>query len=209
MKKYLVTLIRILFLGLFILLLAKGRVMLWLGLFGVSLVVALFCGRVYCGYVCPMNTLMVPVERIAKKLKLQTDRTPRGLNNAPFAWFFLVLSVGTMLVFKKRLGINLPLLPIWVVISILVTLRYKPQVFHNLICPFGALQKSFGRFTRWSKQVDPRACTGCKRCEKSCPSGAIAVQSEDRKAVIAPNLCHQCTACQQVCSVNAIYVGKY
>ena len=77
MKKHIVTIIRILFLGLFIILLAKGRIMLWLGLFGASLVAALLFGRVYCGYVCPMNTLMVPAEWISKKLKFQTSRTPR------------------------------------------------------------------------------------------------------------------------------------
>jgi ferredoxin-type protein NapH len=135
MKKHIVTIIRILFLGLFIILLAKGRIMLWLGLFGASLVAALLFGRVYCGYVCPMNTLMVPAEWISKKLKFQTSRTPRWLNNVYFSWIFLVFSVGTMLVFKRRLGINLPILPLWLVISIFVTLRYKPQVFHNLICP--------------------------------------------------------------------------
>ncbi|HHT06687.1 MAG TPA: 4Fe-4S binding protein [Hydrogenispora sp.] len=208
MKKHIVTIIRILFLGLFIILLAKGRIMLWLGLFGASLVAALLFGRVYCGYVCPMNTLMVPAEWISKKLKFQTSRTPRWLNNVYFSWIFLVFSVGTMLVFKRRLGINLPILPLWLVISIFVTLRYKPQVFHNLICPFGVLQRIFGRLARWSKKVDPKVCTGCKRCEKSCPSGAIAVIGEDKKAAIDPALCHQCTDCQQVCSVDAIYVGK-
>jgi ferredoxin-type protein NapH len=46
-----------------------------------------------------------------------------------------------MLLSKRLLHINLPILPFWLVISVLITLRYKPEVFHNLICPFGALAK--------------------------------------------------------------------
>ena len=49
--KSLTTVIRVLFLILFLLLVWKGKMMLWLALFAVSLGLALFFGRVYCGYV--------------------------------------------------------------------------------------------------------------------------------------------------------------
>ncbi|HBD86889.1 MAG TPA: hypothetical protein DC001_05625, partial [Clostridiales bacterium] len=69
--KYIANIIRILFLALFLFLLVSGKMMLWLALFGVSLIAALIFGRIYCGYAWPMNTLMIPVERLSKKLKLQ------------------------------------------------------------------------------------------------------------------------------------------
>ena len=72
--KYITNIIRILFLALFIFLLTNGKVMLWLALFGASLVAALIFGRIYCGYVCPMNTLMIPVYWISNKFKLQTSK---------------------------------------------------------------------------------------------------------------------------------------
>ena len=71
--KYIANIIRILFLALFLFLLVSGKMMLWLALFGVSLIAALIFGRIYCGYACPMNTLMIPVERLPKKLKLQAS----------------------------------------------------------------------------------------------------------------------------------------
>ena len=74
--KYIVTVVRLLFLALFVFLIVQGKMMLWLGLFGISLLAALIFGRIYCGYVCPMNTVMVPVDWIAKKLKIQTQKTP-------------------------------------------------------------------------------------------------------------------------------------
>ena len=206
--KYITNIIRILFLALFIFLLANGKVLLWLALFAVSLVAALIFGRVYCGYACPMNTLMIPIEWLSKKLKLQTADTPKWLKNGYFTWITLGISVAVMLLSKRLLHVDLPILPFWLVMSILITLRYKPAVFQNLICPFGALQRSFGRFARLSEKVDKDACVGCKLCEKACPSNAIVVSSEDKKAVINTALCHQCIKCQQVCPKDAIHYSK-
>lgn len=207
--KYIINIIRIFFLALFLFLLVNGKVMLWLILFGVSLVAALIFGRVYCGYVCPMNTLMIPVEWLSKKLKLQTPNAPKWLKSGYSAWITLVVSVAAMLLSKRLLRINLPVLPFWLVLSIFVTLRYKPEVFHNLICPFGALQRTFGRFARFSRKVAKDACIGCKLCEKACPSNAILVSGKDKKAVINIALCHQCTNCSQVCPESAIHYGKH
>ena len=206
--KYITNIIRILFLALFIFLLANGKVLLWLALFAVSLVAALIFGRVYCGYACPMNTLMIPIEWLSKKLKLQTADAPKWLKNGYFTWITLGISIAVMLLSKRLLHVDLPILPFWLVMSILITLRYKPAVFHNLICPFGALQRSFSRFARLSEKVDKDACVGCKLCEKACPSNAIVVSSEDKKAVINTALCHQCIKCRQVCPKDAIHYKK-
>lgn len=206
--KYIANAIRILFLALFIFLLANGKVVLWLALFAISLIAALIFGRVYCGYVCPMNTLMIPATWLSKKLKLQTADAPKWLKNGYFTWITLGISIAVMLLSKRQLHIDLPILPFWLVMSILITLRYKPAVFHNLICPFGALQRTFGRFARLSEKVDKDACVGCKLCEKACPSNAIVVSSEDKKAVINTALCHQCTNCRQVCPKSAIHYSK-
>lgn len=206
--KYLPTIIRVLFLALFLFLIVNGKVVLWLVLFAISLFAALIFGRIYCGYICPMNTVMIPVEWLSKKLHIQTENVPNWLKNGYFPWITLVISVAIMLLSKRLLHISLPILPFWLVVSIFVTLRYKPSVFHNLICPFGILQKTFGKFATQSKNVNKDVCIGCKRCEKVCPSMAIVVAAKDKKATIDPALCHQCTNCQQVCPTNAIHYTK-
>ena len=129
--KYIITTIRVLFFALFIFLLLKGKMMLWLALYGASLLVALLFGRVYCGYVCPMNTLMIPTEWLSKKLNLQTDKSPKWLRSGKFAWFALVGSVVIMLLAQKLLHKNIPILLIWLAVSVLITLRYKPAVFRK------------------------------------------------------------------------------
>jgi ferredoxin-type protein NapH len=206
--KFFINVIRILFLVLFVFLLLNGKVMLWLVLYGASLLVSLLFGRVYCGYVCPMNTVMIPTEKLSKKLKLQTDKSPKWLSSGKFAWVALVGSIAIMLLAQKSLEINIPILLIWLIVSVLVTLRYKQEVFHNLICPFEPLQKVFGRFAVFSERVHKEDCGGCKLCEKVCPSDAIAVKSMNKKAEIETSRCFQCTNCQQVCPKNVIHYSK-
>ncbi|NLC83654.1 MAG: 4Fe-4S dicluster domain-containing protein [Ruminococcaceae bacterium] len=205
--KILINLIRVFFLVAFVILIQNGKMMLWLGLYALSLVLALAFGRIYCGYVCPMNTVMQPAEWLAKKLKIQTASTPKWLQSGNFGWFALVFSVGLMLI-TRRLGRNIPVLLIWLAVSFVVTLRYKPAVFHNLLCPFGPLQRVFGKRAFFSERVDHNACIGCKKCEKPCPTGAIFVSPENKKATINTADCLQCTNCQQVCPTKAISYRK-
>lgn len=182
--------------------------MLWLALFGISLLAALFFGRVYCGYVCPMNTLMIPTEWLSKKLKWQSEKTPKWLASGWLPWGALVVSVAVMLLSKRLLNKNIPVLIVWLVLSVLITLRYRPAVFHNLICPFGAPQKLFGKPALLSKRVCKQECIGCKLCEKVCPSEAIEVREADKKAEIDSGFCLQCSNCQAVCPKNAIHYSK-
>ncbi len=206
--KHIISIVRVLFLALFIFLILNGKMMLWLALYAVSLVAALIFGRVYCGYACPMNTVMVPTTWLSKKLKLQTDNTPKWLGSGWFAWIALIVSIAFMLFAQRVLHKNIPVLLIWLAVSIIITLRYRPAVFHNLICPFGSLQKVFGKFAIFSKRVDKGSCIGCKKCEEPCPSDAIAVKAEDKKAEINTALCLQCSNCQQVCPKDCIHYTK-
>lgn len=206
--KYIINIVRILFLALFLFLVLNGKMMLWLALFGLSLLLALLFGRIYCGYVCPMNTLMIPTDILAKKMKLQTDKTPKWLQSGNFGWITLIASVLIMIIAKRALKINLPMLLIWLLASVIITLRYRPAVFHNLICPFGTLQRVFGKFAMFSERVTKADCIGCRLCEGVCPSDAIAVKKEDKKAEVNTALCLQCTNCQQICPKDAIHYSR-
>jgi ferredoxin-type protein NapH len=66
--KHIVTLIRVFFLLLFLFLVINGKMMLWLALFGSGLIAAVLFGRVYCGYACPMNTIMIPTAWLSKTI---------------------------------------------------------------------------------------------------------------------------------------------
>lgn len=208
MKKNVISLIRLLFLGLFLFIVIKGRMQLWLIVFGISLIAALFFGRVFCGYICPMNTIMRPVNWLSRKLKWQTNTKPRVLRSGWLAIALLAVSLPLMFAAKRILQRDIPVLIIFVILSAVVTLRYKPEVFHNLICPFGVLQKLTGRFALYGERVEASACTGCHKCEKVCPAEAVVVDPSTKKATINSALCHQCQDCAMACPFDAISYGR-
>jgi ferredoxin-type protein NapH len=200
--------IRILFLAAFAFIMFRGTPMLWLAIFALSMVAAVFFGRFYCGWICPMNTMMIGTEKLALKFGIKLKSAPKWIESGWLAWVLLIVSAGLMIFMKKVSGKDLPVLLIWLVASVILTFRYKPEVFHNKICLFGVLQGLTGRYAFSSRRVDPIKCIGCKLCEKACPAEAIKVSKEDHKAKIDTKLCHQCYNCTLVCPKEAIDYGK-
>lgn len=182
--------------------------MIWLGLFVVSLVAALLFGRFYCGYICPMNTVMSVSENIAQKFGWQTKKVPSFLQSKMLPWMVLVIMVLSMILSKKVLHKNIPILLVLLLVSVIITLKYEQWVFHNHICPFGALLGVTGGFARNSTKVDQNKCIGCKLCEGVCPSKAIKVDNDSKKAFINSSLCHQCQTCTEICPQDAIHYLK-
>ncbi|MBK5262135.1 MAG: 4Fe-4S binding protein [Peptostreptococcaceae bacterium] len=207
-KRLQINIIRIIFLGIFIFIMSKGSPTLWLGIFGISLVAALFFGRIFCGWICPMNTLMIGTETLLNKFNIKLKDSPKWLENGWLGWVLLIGGVLTMVVIKKLTGGEIPVLLYLLIFSVLVTLRYKPEVFHNKVCPFGILQGLIGRFAFLSKRINLDKCVGCKLCETTCPAEAIVVSPQNRKAEINPQLCHQCFNCEFICPEDAINYSR-
>ncbi|HBH12450.1 MAG TPA: hypothetical protein DDX29_04915 [Clostridiales bacterium] len=197
-------LIQIIFFGIFLVVIKNDNMVLWLGIFVLSLLGAALFGRFYCGYICPMNLLMGITGKISKKLKWQTEKVPKFLNSKALPWIVLAMMVGSMVLSKRVLHRELPILIILMVLSVLVTLRYDEWVFHNRICPYGALLSLTGKHAKFSTKVDCNLCIGCEKCETVCPSKAIKVDVYIKKASVDSSICHQCQACTEVCHVDAI-----
>lgn len=140
-----VTAIRLLFLFLFLFLVLQGKLGLWLALFTASLVLAPRFGRLYCGVMCPIHTVMIPTEKLARRFKLQRSAHPKWLDSRVLPWVTLGISVAVRIIGLRIWKMNIPILLIWLFISIPITFRYDQAVFHDLICPFGALQGLFDK----------------------------------------------------------------
>lgn len=198
---------RAFFLALFVFLIAKGYMVAWLTLFILSVAVAPLVGRVYCGYVCPMNTLMIPVDALLRTYGFKRGSAPGWLRGGAYSWVLLVSSVAITVSSRGLLQTNIPILPVWLVVAVLVTIRYKPSVFHNFICPFEPLERLAGRFALFTRRVEQTTCIGCRLCVECCPTDAISI-GDDMKAAISSSLCHQCTNCSDVCPSKAISFSR-
>ena len=204
--RYIITFIQLIFLAIFIFLIVKGPMMMWLAIYAASLLIAILFGRIYCGYICPMNTMMIHLDNLLSKLNVKKKSAPKWLESGNFTWLALIVSILAMIVFKKVVHINLPILLIWLLISLIITFFYKAAVFHNLICPFEPLQRLFGRYAIFSHRVNDEKCTACRACIKVCPSDAVVIK--ERKAAIDKAVCHQCSNCRTACVKNAISYSK-
>lgn len=200
--------IRLFFLSLFLVLILNGNMGLWLGIFAVSLVSALGFGRFYCGYICPMNTVMRATVKISKKPNRKPKKVPKFLQSKALSWIVLAIMLFTAILSKRLLHQEIPILLILMLLAVFVTLRYEEWVFHNHICPYGALLSLTGKRPKYTTKVEPSQCIGCKECEKVCPSQAIKVETESQKASIKSAICHQCQACSLVCPKDAIHYGS-
>jgi len=200
--------VQLAFLVLFLFVIAKGNMFIWLGLFLISLIGARLFGRFYCGYICPMNTVMGVTSKFSKKLNWQTNNVPKFLKTRWLPWLVLLLMVISMILAKKILKQELPILIILMVISVVVTFRYEKWVFHNHFCPYGALLSLTGKRARFSTEVDSSLCIGCKKCESICPSKSIVVDDGNKVAQIDKATCHQCQKCTSICPVNAIHYKR-
>ncbi len=208
MKNFWLYVVRILSLLLFLFVMFRNISVIWIVLYGLTLIAALFFGRFFCGWICPINTCMIATDKIAKKHKLQQRKTPSWISSGWFSWLLFVAFIAfvvTSKVLEKQL---LPIPLYFAGIAIILTFFFLPEVFHNAICPFGTLQRLFGRAALFSRRVASKKCTGCKTCVSVCPPKAISMDPVNHKASIDVALCHQCFECESACPTQAIEYRK-
>jgi ferredoxin-type protein NapH len=194
---------QILFLLVFIALIKMKRPMNWMIVFLGSTVLAALFARFYCGWICPINSVMQVSEWIGKKAKVQKDEIPFVLRSGMFAYGMLILTF--VLAFLNMTGrFKLPFLLVMIGLGFLMTLRYPQAAWHKYLCPYGVILRLPAKFARLKMNVDS-TCSGCGLCKKACP--AEAVEIENRRATIDPGHCLVCHECSVVCPKSAIAYG--
>lgn len=194
--------IEILFLAAFALLVYLGKIQLWLAIFGIGVVLSLRFSRLYCGWICPMNSLFRPINWVYAKLPVTRLKSPRLLQKPVARYLVLAAFVGTMLI-TKRMGLNLQLIVIITGISVLVALICEEAFWHNCICPYGTILGLTARPAKVSVNIDEAACIACGKCQKVCPAAAIDTL-DTKKRRIRKTDCLTCYACVSACPKDAI-----
>ncbi len=198
-------LVEILALAIFIGLTTNHKLQLWFAIFLLGVIISIFAGRYYCGWICPMNTFFRPIQWIYKKLKIKRFKSPKILSNKWSRYFILILFLSAM-VMIKLFHIKINLLLYITMFSVVVTLFFEEAFWHRNVCPFGTILSIVSRKAKISMEIEESGCISCGACQKKCPSGSILTR-EDGKRYNQKNECLLCYQCIEACPTNVCKIG--
>ncbi|MCD8498440.1 MAG: 4Fe-4S binding protein [Clostridiales bacterium] len=138
-----------------------------------SAIAGLFFGRFYCGWICPMNTVMRFETWLKRKLHIKSLATPNWLKQSWVRIAILIAFLGL-----AALGIigqkPLPVLPALFFLGIGLTLFFPELLWHRYLCPYGTILSLPGRLSRKKMAIEASACVNCGACAKVCPTATIS-----------------------------------
>ena len=201
MRKNLQIIIQVIFLGLFIFLLVKGKAQLWMALFLLGIIASFLLGRIYCGWICSINTSMKGVTWIKKKLKIKNLKIPYSLTKPWVRTFALALFI-TVFIFIMITGKSLPVLPFLFSLGILITFFYPEELWHRYLCPYGSIIRLPALKSAHHMVIDAEKCINCGACTRVCPAKAI-VRHESHHEILKED-CLVCFDCSDACKKDAI-----
>lgn len=188
---------------LFVILLKMGKIQLWMGIFFISLLFSILFGRFYCGYICPINTVMEIMDTNVKKNKKIRKKVPELLKQPWIRYSILILFICTMIfIFKTRR--KLPVLPVLFLLGVILTVFFEPSLWHRYLCPYGSMLSIFSKKSKGGYTISDDHCIKCGLCVRNCPSDAIYWENKSKYPIILKNECILCSRCKQSCSTEAI-----
>jgi len=198
--------VHLIFLALFAVLVATGQVQVWVGIFLLGIIASFFLGRLYCGWLCPINTIMNAVTAIKKKLGIKKQRVPQALASPCIKYLVLFLFIAAF-TFSMITGRAIPALPALFAAGVVLTIFFPEELWHRYLCPYGAILSLPAGKAKLNMVIDQEKCYSCGICKKVCPAGAVQVS--DKVYSIKGNSCLVCLDCSTHCHQDAINYLSY
>ncbi len=188
-------------------------------LFGmfIPVLIALFLGRVFCSWICPISFLLELFDRLRRLLAKRQFLQNRLLVAKRMLWFTLIAELLVSLVLGAPLFVflsppglvgreimmavffgKLALEGVLIVAVILLELLTR-RFFCRTFCPLGGLLAFLGRKRSLRVHLHYSVCVACGRCGKTCPMGLQPNQGEGLSAY-----CWNCGECVDICPNGAL-----
>lgn len=171
------------------------------------LIVGMILGRVFCSWICPLNTLFEWLSDIRKPEKRG------GKNNLQPYWllawllpmalitglplFTMISPIGIVM---RGLVFGVGLEIVLLVGLVALELFYDKKFWCRRCCPVGALYGLLGRWRALKIKVDAMQCTSCGSCRKSCTMGV----NPGSEGITDTLFCTNCGDCIDVCAAKTV-----
>ena len=178
---------------------------------------ALLGGRVFCGWVCPVNMVTDLANRLGRSFGLADSADARGLSRQARYWV-----LGTALVLSALLGVAAFewISPIgmlhrgiiygfgfgwtFVLAVFLFDLFALRNGFCGHLCPLGGFYSLIGRYGFLRVRYEKEKCTLCMKCIDICPEKQVLHMVGRQSGAVLSGECVNCGRCVEVCPDNAV-----
>jgi ferredoxin-type protein NapH len=183
----------------------------------ISAIYAAIGGRLFCGWVCPLNIVTDTANRLRRFLKIdiilkqwEIKRVTRYwvialalilsslLGIAAFEWLSPIGALQRGIVFGMGFG--------WAYITavFLFDLFAVKNGFCGHICPLGGVYSLLGRYGILRVRHYRDNCTHCMRCLDICPEKQVLHMVGKESGAVLSGECLNCGRCIEVCDDNAM-----
>lgn len=192
--------------------------------FMAMLLLSTFCGRVFCGYLCPAGSLQECVAAVNNKTAKQGKR-----NNIKYViWTVWIIALIVCFILGKNdvtvdfffmtdHGISVTGIYNYITYYGVILLLLCPALFHgrrascHYICwmaPFMVIGEKIGQFLHIPQlhvAAEREKCISCKQCSQVCPMGLDVEGMIQKKGNCRSTECIQCGACIEKCPKKVLH----
>ncbi len=183
----------------------------------IPILIALFLGRVFCSWVCPVTFVLEIFDRLRKFISQKDFLHNRLLFAKKILWFTLIAELVVSMVLGAPLfvflsppgliGREIMMLVFFrtfalegIVILLIILLELLTRRFFcRTFCPLGGLLAFLGIQRSLRVHLQSGNCTSCSNCDNTCPMGLKPSLGEGSSAY-----CWNCGDCLDSCNHNAL-----
>ncbi len=187
-----------------------------LGALVIVLFYAIFGGRAFCAWVCPVNLVSDLANFTRRVFKLQDQKYIKLNRNFRYYTLFVSLVVSFVLgygsfemispigIFSREIIYGFGT-GFGVIVSIfLFDLLILKNGWCGHICPLGAFYSLIGSKSIFRVRYDNDKCTKCMKCKVVCPENDVLHMVTKKSSLIYAKECTNCARCIEVCGDNAL-----
>lgn len=173
-------------------------------LFGGATVAALFCGNVYCGWVCPFGALAELLYKLPFRKLIVAPAFARKLSGLRFVLLGVVvativarwdLGAAAYEPFDDLFAYAAAGWSLLFLLAVLAISAFHYRFFCRYLCAVGALWGEIAAVGR-SPRLPP--CLECRECAQVCPTGAVV----ENREIVDRALCIECGRCGRTCEAE-------